>query len=938
MPLFNVAFYAFDPASLIGAAGSGFVWTGPATAAGQAAVNDTEAGIQGQTLDDDSAGNESARADVTLGADTSSNSSVDAEIVWSVRDDTTGQTFRIAQFDVEQGAASGLYTLSEQPLVAGRSYTVLERNTNPDVTDPDIAFTYADHVAAFAANTVSGTGGDDRIDASYTGDPEGDRVDDATGAGPAGMGDVIDAGAGNDTVLGGAGNDTIWGDTAGATAGAGAEAGSLRLDSANVAPGSETAAPDSAGIGDSVVYNNVATLADGTVVAARLVVVDKSDPNLQVDLASGVPGGEIILNNGSNAAMQGQTATIRMEFFDQATGEPLTLTGTANFNDLDSNGGTNQEGVTLNAGMFTGFTTSADSNLVTNPGAGTVTALGTQANDPADEPAWFSGNFADRDHIEFTLATRSTRSGFSLNGEVISDPVTVDFPAGDDSLDGGDGDDEIYGQDGNDTLIGGTGDDTLSGGAGNDVLEGDAGTPPPGTWHYALYDRDFSSANGQAFDIEAGTLAGEGLTDNFDVNALAQSVRGSAANPEDFGVVYTSSLTASETGSFTFATTSDDGSVLRILDGDGNPLTFTNQDSSETPFLNNDFHQSATTRSGSVELQAGQTYTIEVRYWENAGGNVLSASVTPPSGGTVDLLDSDMIGAPEIAGSAGADLLDGGAGNDTLAVGSGDTAFGGDGDDRFVIDGGALDGRSIEIEGGEGGETLGDTLDFNGLLAKGSVSFTNPDDNAGGLSGTALLTDGSLVTFRNIETVICFAAGTRILTPRGLRAIETLRPGDEVWTADGGAQPIRWIGRTTVPAAGRLAPVRFAPGTLGNDRALIVSPQHRMVMAGWQVQLHFATSEALVAAKHLVDGRGVTRLEGGEVTYLHLLFDRHEVVFAEGAASESFHPGRIGVETLDAGAREELFALFPQLRADPMAFGPAARPTLRGREGRMLAA
>ena len=81
------------------------------------------------------------------------------------------------------------------------------------------------------------------------------------------------------------------------------------------------------------------------------------------------------------------------------------------------------------------------------------------------------------------------------------------------------------------------------------------------------------------------------------------------------------------------------------------------------------------------------------------------------------------------------------------------------------------------------------------------------------------------------EALICFARGTMIRTPEGERRIEHLRQGDLVVTLDSGIQPIRWIGSRTVRASGAQAPVRFARGTIGNDRDLLVSPQHRMLLS-----------------------------------------------------------------------------------------------------------
>jgi Ca2+-binding RTX toxin-like protein len=513
---------------------------------------------------------------------------------------------------------------------------------------------------------------------------------------------------------------------------------------------------------------------------------------------------------------------------------------------------------------------------------------------------------------------------------------------GADSLSGESGNDTLLGQGGADTLIGGTGDDSLEGGAGNDVLYGDGGTAA--RWSYEVYTRDFTSANGQAFTIESGTLAGSGTSAGFDVTGHGQQATGQN-NPNDYGIIYTSNLIASADGVYRFATTSDDGSTLRILDSNGNPLTFTNQNGTTGSFLDNDFHQAATTRWGEVTLEAGQSYTIEVRYWENVGGNELSGTVTLPGGTVQDLASSPLIvGSDAIAGNdfldggAGADLLFGEGGNDTLIVGENDTLFGGDGDDLFVIEPPAETGTgTITIVGGEGGETNGDTLFLSPEARKADITFTNTDDAAGGLSGSFTLSDGTLVNFSEIENIICFTPGIGILTPRGERPVESLRTGDLVITRDHGPQPIRWIGRRTVPGIDRFAPVRVAAHVLDGARApLLVSPQHRFLFTGYKAELLFGCDEVLVAARHLVDGRAVTQEEQAAVTYIHVMFDRHEVIYAEGAATESFHAGDIGISAISDQSREEMFSVFPELRSNPNAYGDTARPCLKRHEARLL--
>jgi hypothetical protein len=189
------------------------------------------------------------------------------------------------------------------------------------------------------------------------------------------------------------------------------------------------------------------------------------------------------------------------------------------------------------------------------------------------------------------------------------------------------------------------------------------------------------------------------------------------------------------------------------------------------------------------------------------------------------------------------------------------------------------------------------------------------------------------------DGIICFTPGTLIATPQGARDVAELRADDMVLTRDHGLQPIRWIQSRTVVAKDNFAPIRITPGVLtGLERDILVSPQHRMLFQGYSAELLFGESEVLVAAKYLVDGIQVMREEHEEITYIHMLFDEHEIIFAEGAASESFHPGSVGVSTLADEAREELFELFPDLRTHLNSYGPTARICLKPKEASLLKA
>jgi hypothetical protein len=178
----------------------------------------------------------------------------------------------------------------------------------------------------------------------------------------------------------------------------------------------------------------------------------------------------------------------------------------------------------------------------------------------------------------------------------------------------------------------------------------------------------------------------------------------------------------------------------------------------------------------------------------------------------------------------------------------------------------------------------------------------------------------------------------------GERLVEDLVPGDRVMTRDHGLQELRWVGkkpldRAALAAEPKLQPVLIRAGALGAGlpaRDMRVSRQHRMLVTGPRAELLFGSDEVLVRAEHLAHLPGVALAVDTEVTYLHLLFDRHEVVLSDGTWSESFQPGDRTLAGMDDAAREELFRLFPDLASGaPYA---AARPTLKRFEAKVLTA
>lgn len=204
-------------------------------------------------------------------------------------------------------------------------------------------------------------------------------------------------------------------------------------------------------------------------------------------------------------------------------------------------------------------------------------------------------------------------------------------------------------------------------------------------------------------------------------------------------------------------------------------------------------------------------------------------------------------------------------------------------------------------------------------------------------SAAAGLSEWHSTTPSSVSLTICFTPGTMILTETGERPIETLRPSDRVITRDSGVQEIRWIGKRRVAGHGDMAPVSIGANVFeGAQDALLVSPHHRILYSGYVAELLFGELEVLVAAQDLIDGTDVQRHICDEVTYIHLMFDRHEVIYANGIATESFLASDLALSGLADAARESLLSTVPDLRRASTAHPEPARPCLVAHEAQLL--
>ncbi len=193
--------------------------------------------------------------------------------------------------------------------------------------------------------------------------------------------------------------------------------------------------------------------------------------------------------------------------------------------------------------------------------------------------------------------------------------------------------------------------------------------------------------------------------------------------------------------------------------------------------------------------------------------------------------------------------------------------------------------------------------------------------------------------------VVCFTPGTMIQTPDGPRDVASLVEGDFVQTADNGCAEILWLGDRRITGARMkaiptLTPVRLRAGALDKDvpdAGLLVSPDHRIVLRGARARTLYNADEVLVTARDLINDHSIIRDHGQrEVTYIHMMLPKHEVVFANGVATESFHPASAELTMMDQNQRDRMYDRLPELHRGVQQYGEYARRVLSDSEAAIL--
>ncbi|AXI48894.1 type I secretion protein [Sulfitobacter sp. SK012] len=554
---------------------------------------------------------------------------------------------------------------------------------------------------------------------------------------------------------------------------------------------------------------------------------------------------------------------------------------------------------------------------------------------------------------------------------------TVFAGEGDDVVLGQLGDDELFGEVGDDTIIGGSGNDTVVGGEGDDFINSGSGAVLPDRGYPGLFppdpdpenDRD-SVDGGDGDDTiitgdDRDTITGGDGDDVINAGIDDDIVQGDDGDDLIIGGEGNDDILGGEGDDTIYA-----GNAPGVLD------ILNIEDDGTNPFFGPDLRPD--NGRDTVEGGAGDDVIFgaddDDLLFGGAGDDLLDGEIDNDTlrggigddtliggqgddsliGGQGDDSQDGGIGDDTLRGNRGDDTLNGGDGDDRLLGGSGNDSFmGGDGDDTML--GGAdrdeftgVNAGDV-VNGNEAGDDF-DCLDLTGSAPEGG-RLEIEYDPLNGENGTVFYFDeddnpAGELEFTNIEKVVpCFTPGTRIATPKGERSVEDLQLGDRVITRDNGIQEIRWVGAQEFSGedfarAEHLRPVLIRQGALGNDlpeRDMMVSPNHRVLVANDKTALYFEEREVLVAAKHLTGLEGVDVVDASGTTYIHIMFEQHEVILSDGTWTESFQPGDNSLAGVGNAQRQEILEIFPELATRTGIDGyTSARRSLKKHEARLI--
>ncbi|HEY7579275.1 MAG TPA: Hint domain-containing protein [Acetobacteraceae bacterium] len=640
---------------------------------------------------------------------------------------------------------------------------------------------------------------------------------------------------------------------------------------------------------------SVTNAAYGSIAGGHNAVVMLAAPGTVTNFGSitGATGHGVYLGDGGTVTNSGSAASI-------AGGQYAVFAQTA-------------PGTVINSGSMTGTTVAGAylkaGGAVTNSGSAAVIAGGARGIHLGDG----GGTVSNAGTIAATDTTGSSSWGVELSRGVVTNSMSGTISGHYDGV--------VFDQSGgagtltNDGNIVGTTNLGVYVGSGTGVITNSAsGTITGGSWGVFLYDNaNPGTIANYGTIVDTGTkpgtfsigayLKGGGTVTNAGASSLIQGVDAGVAIINARGSVDNSGTIIGNDA----IVLDDAGQVINrgVVSGAASG-TLT------TGVYLRDFG------GGSIENLAGGTISGYTGvYIHNLG----TAGDTFTNAGTVQSTGAGDAFRINASGGSGTDRLivdpgavfvggvDGGNGIVELASGSSAGALSGFGSSisnfsslqfdpaaRWTVAGDSSDTGlgTITIGGFDNTDTI-DVTDFqaaSAAFAENTLTLTS----AGG-DHTTLTMLGAFApdAFRvspdggggtSLALVACFLRGTRILTPAGEVAVETLAIGDSVTTASGATRPIRWIGRRSYHAGTfaddrDILPIRLAAGCLDEGvpkRDLCISSQHALLVDGM-----------LVPAELLVNGSSIRCDEqAGRIDYYHLELDSHDAIVAEGAAAETY--------------------------------------------------
>ncbi len=823
------------------------------------------------------------------------------------------------------------------------------------------------------ANAINSGGGNDTVNAG-------------------GGNDTILGGAGNDVLNGGTGDDFIRGDAAIGTQTTFSWANQGVADNASVTGGiTGTTASGDIQVAMTVTQEqNFQSITMQTDEA--LYNYNGLNDTSSLSLFGGAPGEDIntatvnINFSSLNPDLSGEVSKVTFGIFDldRFTG----FTDQVTIRAYDANG--NLVPVELTAGNT--------STIAIDQTTDTATSSGDGSGDVDSMTGFVKVEIAgpvSRIEIDYNNPGPGDAQHAIRIGDLQLSPINTSAN-GNDTIDGGAGNDAIHGEGGNDSLSGGSGNDTISGGAGNDTIAGDTGNDSMMGGDGADV---FNIAEGYGSDIIAGGEGGTDLDSirfntlgsavNLSYGTVESGTATNGPNSVNFSQIENIVLTSFDdivdatVGGVSLDTGAGNDTIsvgqgvygINAGAGDDRVIRDDASNSSEAgSVIDGGAGIDTYVAGGFLDLNTINLENSQLEFFGDSRGALLNfenveldniaATVVGDSGANVITAFGDFEnilsgggGDDVISAGGGNDVVSGGDGNDTLDGGTGnDTLTGGAGNDTFIYSGG--NDRITDFNAGNTGQiddnitSNNDFLDLSGYY--GSIADLRADfDDNGVLDQSAFATEdyseklqfaGGSISFDgpldrtdfsyDNTGVICFCEDTVIRTPRGDVLVQDLSVGDLVTTMDNGPQRIRWINRRSydhkqLAAMPHLHPVMIRRGVFGAERDLLVSQQHGLLMG--------KNGDSFIRAKHLAASQKGIRIATGKrnVTYVHLMFENHQVIFAENVPSESFYPGPMALKAMKPHDRAAFARVMPSLELGDVtrdqvqtAYGLTARPFL----------